>query len=345
MGKSAKRKKEKKADFQKPKYKVGKAKPKASNVTDTSFKAKSIVMGQQSLSTTAPDVIQQFKHSLSVASSSKSDKQRQEGLAHLTGQLSQQPPVNPVGTHTLLAKLLPLITDSSTPVRKQLLKLFEQLPGEQVRYAVEQATMFIRAGLTHLSADISNDALNFMEWLLDAADVDLVSCPGGWIKTLNTFCAMLGWSAAAGKDGWSSGGRGAAVRGGKASLNQSRAIEILAKFLAAGFVPEEAVAEDEGDWDHLYRLPRDPNAFAYLNLTGMRRDEDGEMYADRESRQRVFHRRFLTHVVKGVEAAKKEGGTSGRAAAGLDQLLRSDMGMGDYEPLGAMDTEDLLDLW
>lgn len=39
-GASAKRKKEKAKDFQKPKLKVGKAKPKASNATDTSFRAK-----------------------------------------------------------------------------------------------------------------------------------------------------------------------------------------------------------------------------------------------------------------------------------------------------------------
>ena len=40
MGSSAKRKKEKKKDFQKPKLKVGKTKPKAANFTDTSFQAK-----------------------------------------------------------------------------------------------------------------------------------------------------------------------------------------------------------------------------------------------------------------------------------------------------------------
>lgn len=307
--------------------------------------ATAIVMGQQSLSTTAPDATQQFKHSLSLASSSKSDKQRQEGLSYLTGQLSSETPFNPVGTHTLLAKLLPLISDSSTPVRNQLLKLFRALPGEQVRYGVEQAIMFIRAGMTHLSADISNDAIGFLDWLVDVAGEDLVACPGGWIKTLNTFCAMLGWTATAGKNGWSSGGRSGSVRG-KAALNQARTVEALGKFLQAGFDPEEFTSSEPDTYlDDIYRIPEGSNAFAYLNLTGPRRDEDGEMYADRESRQRVFHRRFLEPISKGVNACKKEGGTSGRAAAGLDQLLRSSDGMGDYEPLGAMATEDLLDLW
>lgn len=40
MGSSTKKKKEKKKDFQKPKLKVGKAKAKAANFTDTSFKSK-----------------------------------------------------------------------------------------------------------------------------------------------------------------------------------------------------------------------------------------------------------------------------------------------------------------
>lgn len=39
-GSSARKKAEKKKDFQKQKLKVGKTKPKASNVTDTSFKSK-----------------------------------------------------------------------------------------------------------------------------------------------------------------------------------------------------------------------------------------------------------------------------------------------------------------
>lgn len=303
-------------------------------------------MGQQSLSETAPEVSQQFRHSLSLASSSKSDKQRQEALSYLTSQLSQDQPTNPVGTHTLLAKLLPLISDSSTPVRSQLLKLVKVLPPEQVRHDVEAAAMFIRLGMANLSADISNDALGFMEWLLDAAGEDFVSCPGGWVKTLKTFAAMLGWLTSTGKDGWSSGGRGDSARG-KASLNQSKTIDCLTNFLRVGFASEqEPVEEDEGKWDYLHRIPRDPNAFAYLNLTGLRRDEDGEMYADRESRQRVFHKRFLGPFEKGIEAVKKEGGTAGRAVSNLDALLQSEEeGMGDYEPSGAIETEDLLELW
>ena len=54
MAKSAKAKKEKKQDFNKAKLKVGKTKAKASNFTDTSFKARSISVLQQYLRTNLP---------------------------------------------------------------------------------------------------------------------------------------------------------------------------------------------------------------------------------------------------------------------------------------------------
>lgn len=299
-------------------------------------------MGQQSLSTTAPDVIQQFKHNLSLASSSKSDKQRREALAYLTSQLSSEPPVNPVGTHAVLAKLLPLISDSSTPVRNQLLKLFRALPEAEVKHSTEQAIMFIRAGMTHLSADISNDSLGVMEWLLDVAEDDLVSCPGGWVKTLNSFFASMGWSLTTSKAGWSSGSR-TGLRA-KDAQTYARQITTLSRFLQAGLRPETSIPDNASEYqDNLYRIPRESNAFDYLNLSGSRRDEEGEMYSNREARQRVFQRKFEEAMLRGVEQAKKEGGGTGRAAVLLDQVLLE--GMGDYESSTAMDVQDLLDLW
>ncbi|KOS19943.1 Pre-rRNA-processing protein IPI1 [Escovopsis weberi] len=329
MGSSTKKKKEKAKDFQKPKFKVGKAKPKASNFTDTSFKSK--------------DVIQQFKHNLSLASSSKSDKQRRDALAYLTGQLSSTPPVNPVGTSALLLRLLPLISDSSTPVRSQLLKLLRALPADEATPSVERAAMYIRAGMTHLSSDISSDALGVMEWLLDVAGDELVACPGGWVKTLSTFCVAMGWAASSSAAGWTSVGRTGGIKA-KDAQTLSRQISVLSRFLQTGFRPETAAAPNHTQyWDNLYRAPRSASAFEYLNLFSVRRDEEGQMYPDREARQQIFHRRFLEPISKGVDKAKKEGGPTGRAAVALDQVLKK--GMNDYQASTALDAQDLLDLW
>lgn len=304
--------------------------------------ALAIVMGHQSLSMEAPDTDQQFKHNLSLASSSKSDKQRREALAYLTSQLSADPPTNPVGTRAVLIKLLPLISDSSTPVRAQLLKFFRTLPREDVKHSVQNIIVYLRAGITHLSSDISNDSLGVMEWLLDMADDELVACLGGWFKTLSAFCATMGWSVSSSSSGWTSGARAGLKPKDAQSL--ARQITALSRFIEAGFRAGTVEGTKASEyWDNLYRLPRTVDGFGYLNLSDERSDEEGEIYSSREARQQVFRRRFLAGVSKGIERAKKEGGSTGRAASLLDEILQQ--GMGDFEPSTTMDMQDLVDLW
>lgn len=295
-------------------------------------------MGKQSLHETAPDSSQQFKHNLSIASTSRSETQRREAMSFLTSHLSSAP--YPVGTQTILDKLLPLISDSSSAVRSQLLKLFRSLPEAQVRHHVERAIMYIRAGMTHLSKDVNNDALSFLEWLLDAAADDLVSCPGGWVKPIKSFCAMLGWNAT-GNSSWTSA-PSTSLRA-KDMQAYARQISMLSRFLHAGLKIETPLPRNPNAyWEQLTRLPRQPNPFAYLNLFGPRRDEDGEMYIDREARQRVFGQQFLEVVSLRADRTKKEGGAPGRAAAALDQVLQE--GMTGYEPSDDVDLQDLKNL-
>lgn len=300
-------------------------------------------MAHQSLSTDAPDVNHQFKHNLSLASSSRSDKQRQDALAYLTGQLSLQPPVNPVGTGNVLRKLIPLISHSATPVRQQLLKLLRPLPADEVKPVVKHCVMFIRAGMTHLSNDVSNDALAAMDWLLDVAGDELVECPGGWARTLKTFCALMGWVAAASSKGWTSAPNSQSLSR-KDAQNRAKQIATLSKFLQAGFKDPVAVPwNPQQFWDNLYVMPRDPHAFDYLGLNSRPGDEDAEMCPDKDTRQQVFHKRFLDQILKGIERTKKEGGAAGRAALGLEQVIEK--GMKDFEPGTVHDTQWLLDLW
>lgn len=302
-------------------------------------------MGKQSLSDFAPDTVTQFKHNLSLASSSKSDKQKRDALSYLTNQLSAEPPINPVGTNNILTKLVPLISDSSTPARRQLLTLLKALSGEEVGRHADQAILYVRAGMTHLSADISNDSLGVMEWLLDVAAEELVSCAGGWVKTLDTFCAMMGWTPRGSNGGWTSGAR-VSLRA-KDAATQARQISALAKMLQAGLAPtqadEESEVEDDDTWDALYRIPRDPKSFDYLNLTSGSRNDEEQMYASREERQQVFKSRFYDSIFQGAEEAIKVGGLTGRAAASLRKALTE--GMVGFEESSAIDSKALLELW
>ncbi|KAI1823687.1 hypothetical protein F4861DRAFT_509424 [Xylaria intraflava] len=332
MGSSDRKKKEKKKDFQKPKLKVGKTKPKASNFTDTSFRSKSIVL-QQQLSETIPDAAERFKHQLSLTSS-RTDTQRRDALSYLTGQLSTNPPTNPVGTSTLLQKILPLMPDSSKSVRSQLLKCLQQLPAEETRPHLQKAMLYIRGAMTHLSQDIKDDGLDYMEWILDIAGEDVVASPGCWVKPLKDFMSVLGWAAPptpslATKGGWTSAPR---TTFGSKQFGHSfpRQMMVLAKFLELGFKSEASKPWTSHDWvDSIGMLPRTPDPFGYLGLFKPPRDEDGEIYRTREDRQEIFARRFMDAVAAGVDMAKKEGGAAGRAAAVLDQALRD--GMKDYE--------------
>lgn len=299
-------------------------------------------MAHQSLSETAPDAVQKFRHYLSLAATSSSDKHRRDALNFLTSQLSAEPYDNPVGTREVLVKLLPLIPSPSSGVRKQLLKLFRCLPGDEVRIHAEEVLRWVRVGMTHLSAEVSLDSLAVLDWLLECAADEVVSCPGGWVMTLNAFCGMVGWSKAT-NSGWTTGAK-TGVRSTKDSGSHSVQLSTLARFLQAGLKAEDAVVANQDEyWDRLYRLDRTRDPFAYLNIFGKRRDEDGEMYQDRESRQRVFHRRYAPLVVAGAERARREGGATGRAAIVLEGVLKE--GAGDGEEVASADSEDLMGLW
>ncbi|KAE8441706.1 rRNA processing protein [Mollisiaceae sp. DMI_Dod_QoI] len=334
MGSSARKKREKKKDFQKTKLKVGKTKAKPDNFTDTSFKSKSITVNQQSLSINAPSSSSQFSHYLSLASSSRSDTQRRDALSYLTTQLASQP-VNaplPLPTAILLPKLLPLILDGSSSVRSQLLKFLRLLPQADIADRAESALLYIRAGMTHLAAEIRADALATLEWLLEVAEDDVVTCPGGWVKTLKSFMSMMGWAASSTTTKWTAASKASFGKSGKSFPKQ---LLVLAQFLKAGLVEaqDEMGAKSVGaTWPtgnfQNFMIPTRSNAFAHLNLFGSSRDEEGEMYIDREGRQRVFQKNFLAAVNTGVENAKKEGGEAGRAAAVLAKVLKE--GMADY---------------
>ncbi|CAK7562969.1 MAG: rRNA processing protein [Sporothrix epigloea] len=188
----------------------------------------------------------------------------------------------------------------------------------------------------------------------------------GWVATVqaNTFSSTGANSVTFSSSGWSSAPKtsfagsstatlvkGGGTGGSKAAQGASfaRQLAALTKFLEIGLRREEpAPYNPQAYWNNLYR--RQPSAtssaassrntsssinpFGHINLFGAPRDEDSEMYADREDRQRVFAKRWQAAIVKGIEEARREGGAVGRAAAMLDDVLR--VGMEDYDQLGLL---------
>ncbi|KAJ5166110.1 Pre-rRNA-processing protein ipi1 [Penicillium canariense] len=340
MGSSAKRKKEKQKDFQKPKLRVGKAKAKPENFTDTSFRSKAIVINQQSLHVAAPTSSSQFAHHLSLLSS-KSDSQRRDSLAHLTTSIAARPVNSPLPqpVSVMLPSFLPLILDANNSVRTALLKLLRTLPRNDVEDHVVQLLPYVRAGMTHLAADIRVSAVEILSWMIDAAGEAVVACAGGWIKTFNCFLSVLGWHTEESAR-WSSN-RASFGKSGSQGRPMVKVLGALAEFLNAGIGQPGTSADDGSEQDNMFSAQPFPLCqtsqhmisessapYAYLNLFGQPRDEEGEMYETREDRYRVFAVRFLPAIERGLKSAREEGGELGRASSSVSKVLKEALSYG-----------------
>ncbi|EXJ62848.1 hypothetical protein A1O7_03289 [Cladophialophora yegresii CBS 114405] len=311
MGSSAKKKREKKKDFQKQKLKVGKTRPKADNHTDTSFRAKAIVLNQQ-LDVAAPTYSSVFLHQVSLLNS-RSDSQRKDALAHLTNYVASSSPGEalPITTSSLLGSIYPLVLNGSSGVRNQLLKLLHALPKEDIRDHVHRALPYVRAGITHLSRDVRATAIDFLSFLIRIAGTDLVSCPGGWHQTLECLTTVLGWRSASSK---------ASFAGDVKST--ARIMNVLSDLLLAGLLmdklsssqPDPLVTEFPLWRVETLLVATKSNVYAYLNLFGAQAEDDSQILDEQEDRLQNFNRHFRDPVLAGVEAAMKEGGELGRAA-------------------------------
>lgn len=298
-----------------------------------------IVLAHQSLTTNAPTQSTQFSHHLSLLSS-RSSSQRRDSLAYLTTAVASRPVDTPLPqpVSVLLPKVNPLILDGSNSVRSQLLKFLGTLPSQEIDPHIGHTLLYIRAGLTHLAVDIRSSATDLLLWAIETCPNELVSCTGGWVKTLKCLLTVLHWhaasptigkGAAAGANAWSSSRAPTLGKEGSEGKLPIKTLNVLAAFLRAGLKGHDVNADATCSqrWPFPLRyieahmLTKRSNAFAHLNLFGPPRDEESEMYIEREERQRIFQKRFYAIVSRGVEAAKREGGEVGRAAAAIAKVL------------------------
>ncbi|KAK4635663.1 Pre-rRNA-processing protein IPI1 [Fulvia fulva] len=334
MGSSAKKKKEKKQDFQKPKLKVGKARPKNTNATDTSFSAKSIVLKQQNLSESGRNATDLFHHNLSLLSS-KNDTQRRDALTNLIAAIAANAGDLPQPTTVILSRVQPLILDGSSSVRQQLVKLFKVLPRADAS-AFESTLLYILAGMNHLSIDTRATALDVLEWMLETNGEGLVSIAGGWTKTLRNFQRQLGWDGDQSKPTTTSNGTWSTTKSTSNDLGSNKLLvhqlTTLSHLLTAGLKkaqPDPRAAAQQAAalfplWQtdaHMISTRGDP--LGYLNIFGAPRDVENEVYDDADERAEVFKDLAMNaSFTEGVKEVKKVGGEVGRAAAAVDKALR-----------------------
>ena len=230
----------------------------------------------------------------------------------------------------ILPKVYPLILDGSGSVRHQSLKLLRALPPNDTSDHVPELLPYVRAGMTHLAADIRLFSIEILAWSLDLAADEVVSCAGGWVKTLNCFLALLGWHTQESSN-WSSNRISFGKVGGGDGKAQARNLQVLAEFLRAGFCSPSLTFEGEDGklsssfplWHtESHVVSTKSNAYAYLNLFGSPKDDEVDMLEDRDDRIRVFNERFASSVSNGLASARKDGGEVGRAAGLVTKALK-----------------------
>lgn len=214
--------------------------------------------------------------------------------------------------------------DASSGVRTQLLKLLNVLPEDGVQDYAEKILPYIRAGMTHLAVDIRLSALDVLSWLLVIAGDEVVSCPGGFFKTMNSFISVLNWQSTSGLGQTTFGKAGASEGKAKAKI-----VQVLGNFLKAALVPDD----DDTSYQAVFNFPywhteqhlisRKANGYGYLNIWGLPRDGDSQMLEDREERVSVFDSNFRATIEAGVQQARREGGEIGRGISGVAAALKA----------------------
>ena len=241
---------------------------------------------------------------------------------------------------SILPKIQPLILDASPAVRTQLVKLLNALPEDDVKQNVEQLLLYIRAGMTHLSAGIQLSALDVLDWLLTTAGLQVVSAPGGWLKTLATFIILLRWNSdsvatnagkvSAAASGWKANTSATAGRSPEQINLVAKTLRLLSIFLSVGLLETLDLAALRAErarrnfpYAYLdqYMISQYPDPFGFLNLFGGSRDEESMAYGSASERQKVFEEKYAHILSAGLESAKKEGGNVGREASHCSKAL------------------------
>ncbi|KAF2671536.1 hypothetical protein BT63DRAFT_423732 [Microthyrium microscopicum] len=334
MAKSAKSKRAKKADFTKPKLKLGRPKPKPENYTDVSFSAQRIAVLHQNLSSSAPSQTALFTHHLALLSH-KSDAQRAASLAHLTTALSSLGGELPLPGAQVLTKVAPLLLDANGSVRNNTLKFLALLSDAVSAGGISTLLLYIRAALTHLSARVRFSGVDALSWLLRtdkrATRTAAVSSSGGFAGLLEGILGLLGWLVS--KPGNSKGWSSSTASGGKAEdEGKGRATQLtaLALLLDAGLVDGERESRAQRrKWEMGVRWPLvdwrahkigGAGTYDYLNLYGDVGGASDEACPEVADRMRVYARHGGA-VRAGLETAKREGGGIGRAAVAVEKVL------------------------
>ncbi|XP_071803218.1 testis-expressed protein 10-like [Asterias amurensis] len=173
MGKSGRKNKEKRKDFQKVKLKVGKKKPQAENFTETTFKSQAIHLREQLKSGPQDEPTTQRKqniHDLVCHLNHYNGTIRQSSITGMKELLSSYPALMSQHLPLLIDSLSVLMTDKEDAVRRagiSLLQLVLQAtPNDSIAPFFPILSAHLSCAMTHIQEDIQMDSLAVLDLIL-----------------------------------------------------------------------------------------------------------------------------------------------------------------------------------
>ncbi|KAG5735244.1 Testis-expressed sequence 10 like protein [Termitomyces sp. T112] len=176
MPKSAKKRRDKAADFTKSKLKLGKGKQLPSNAIDTSFKARSIVLPSQSIAHEKNDDAPTTKRQLSfddLVSHTKhySSSMRKDAIVGFRELLEANWELLDSYFTALINACVRLIGDEDASVRRALLTFFSwllpRIPQSDIMPHAPLLLLFTTSAQTHIFPEIRIDAIRFLDLFLE----------------------------------------------------------------------------------------------------------------------------------------------------------------------------------
>ncbi|KAH7106987.1 hypothetical protein BKA62DRAFT_685701 [Auriculariales sp. MPI-PUGE-AT-0066] len=252
MPKSAKKRKEKAADFSKAKLKLGKGKAIAANAVDTSFKARSIALPSQSITAerdgTAPktrrnlglsELIVQLKH--------YSPQVKRDALSGLRELLQDNPEIIQGSITALLRSCAQLVTDEDSSVRKGLLTFFDwyfdTIPADVLRPHLPTLLLFLTSAQTHIFPEIRIDDMVTRGWA-DTHDASSAGSSGDGKRVLAGYLALLNASGSREEAEAKSSTSGAVL----SPASRLLVLRSLANFLQQAIDHSQATATTTAAW-------------------------------------------------------------------------------------------------
>lgn len=324
----------KKLDFKKKKLKVGKAQTKPSNITDTSFVARTINIKNQHL-----------EHDNDLSRRLPLLKHHNVTVRKETLQIFQKSLPSIIDTRLmtpLLTQCIPMIVDDSRMVRTAFMELIDEIGNrnEQVlRLHCKIFVLYISMSMTHIIPSIQADSTRLLGVLLRYCGDEI--CRQSWTKLLGGILSVLGWGE--GGKNQASGTLQTRKRDSKTTIIH---LDTLFEFIKCGCTEPKVESEvdnenEEGgqisEVKNQYIMADYPQPYEYLKLfvkqlkkknsTGSRSDTTATTTSlssqDIEARQQILKEQFLETIEKQIDHLVKEGGEAGKNANNLKQLLVS----------------------